>query len=534
MLYARKSTEQDERQSQSIESQRVRATELAKRIGVRIVEVCEESKSAKEPGRPVFNRILDRIDAGEIDGIIAWHPDRLARNEVDGSALTYRLRKGVLKDLAFVEYSFINSPEGIMMLQIVFSQTQYQVSKLSIEVTRGLEDKVALGWNPHRAPFGYLNDTHLIKGQRSISPDPERFPLLQRAWHLLADGTHTTEEVRCLLNDSWGFRTPVGNRGQGGKPLARSSIYRMLSNPFYAGLFVHGGKVHQGAHIPMVTMEEFRLVQEKIRREKLRGEEEAELLTPLGSSANERPFTGLIRCGRCGSMVTVSVKVKPSGKRYVYYHCSNSRGICPRGGVREEEIQLRIGEILKSIQLNDTFHGWALKDIEKAFHAVRDTQDAQSAQRRRAIEEIRKLLDGLTDMRMRYLISDEEYQKRKESLQADKERLEQEEQLGDTYAQVIRDTCVNIVTFARNAATWLEIGTTSHRRLIAQTLVSNWRLDGKNLVPELKTLLRPLADQYPILLQEMGRIEQGDFGSHSTKKEAIASIRQCWSCIRYS
>ena len=223
-LYARKSTEQDERQTQSIESQRKRAMEMVERTGKHIVAVYEESKSAKEPGRPVFNEILRRIDAGEIDGIIAWHPDRLSRNEVDGSAIIYRLRKGTLKDLTFVEYTFLNSPEGIMMLQIAFSQSQYQVSKLSIDVIRGLDDKVAKGWYPHRAPIGYRNDSHLYKGQRSISPDPDRFDLLQQAWKMALTGTQSVETIRQALN-AWGMKTPVAPSGRGGKPIAKSTIY---------------------------------------------------------------------------------------------------------------------------------------------------------------------------------------------------------------------------------------------------------------------------------------------------------------------
>ena len=125
-LYCRKSTEEDECQTQSIESQKERAYTLALSTGRTITHVVAESRSAKEPGRPEFNRLLALIDADEIDGILAWHPDRLARNEMDAAALTMRLRKGVLKDLAFAEYFFHNSAEGIMMLQMALSQSQYR------------------------------------------------------------------------------------------------------------------------------------------------------------------------------------------------------------------------------------------------------------------------------------------------------------------------------------------------------------------------------------------------------------------------
>ena len=150
-LYARKSTEGDESQIQSIPDQKRVSLELAKTRGITEVIEIEEAKSAKDQGRPEFNRMMAMADAGEIDGIIAWHPDRLARNEMDAAAITMRIRKGVLKDLAFVQYFFHNSPEGVMMLQMALSQSQYTSSKLSVDVKRGLTSKVEKGWAPHRA-----------------------------------------------------------------------------------------------------------------------------------------------------------------------------------------------------------------------------------------------------------------------------------------------------------------------------------------------------------------------------------------------
>src|SRR5579871_1812332 len=114
-LYARKSTEDDERQAQSIGDQKRRCLDTARARGIVDFIIFEEARSAKEEGRPEFRRMLAMADAGEIDGIIAWHPDRLSRNEMDAAAITMRIRKGRLKDLAFAQYFFHNSPEGIMM-----------------------------------------------------------------------------------------------------------------------------------------------------------------------------------------------------------------------------------------------------------------------------------------------------------------------------------------------------------------------------------------------------------------------------------
>jgi len=84
-LYARKSTEDEERQVMSIEAQLAELADFAKRENIDISEQFIESKSAKKPGREIFNEMIQKIyESKEPVGILAWHPDRLARNSVDG------------------------------------------------------------------------------------------------------------------------------------------------------------------------------------------------------------------------------------------------------------------------------------------------------------------------------------------------------------------------------------------------------------------------------------------------------------------
>ena len=98
-IYCRKSSEAEDRQVLSIESQTSELRKLAKKLNLSIVEVISESRSAKSPGRPLFNQMLKRINQGKADGIICWKLDRLARNPIDGGQIIWMLQQGIIKHI---------------------------------------------------------------------------------------------------------------------------------------------------------------------------------------------------------------------------------------------------------------------------------------------------------------------------------------------------------------------------------------------------------------------------------------------------
>ena len=157
--YVRKSTEGEERQALSIPAQMDKLKEI---FGSDLdIEFVEDKASAFKPfNRPNFASMLDRIRKGERTGLIAWHPDRLSRNEKDAGEITYMIRTGVIEDLKLATYHFENTPEGIWMLQMALSQSQYESAKKGRDVKRGLEQSAKLGFYPAPAPLGYLDDKY--------------------------------------------------------------------------------------------------------------------------------------------------------------------------------------------------------------------------------------------------------------------------------------------------------------------------------------------------------------------------------------
>ena len=134
-LYARKSTEDEERQVMSIEAQIFELVEFAKRENIEIVEKFIESKSAKKPGREIFNEMMAKVEtSNEPVGLLAWHPDRLARNSIDGGRIIYGIDTQKIVSLHFPTFWFEPTPQGLFMLQVAFGQSKYYSDNLSENV----------------------------------------------------------------------------------------------------------------------------------------------------------------------------------------------------------------------------------------------------------------------------------------------------------------------------------------------------------------------------------------------------------------
>lgn len=423
IAYLRKSTEDEERQVLSKAAQRSKIEEVFKDL--HIVEFLDESKSAFKPyQRPVFQQIMDMLDAGKIDGIIAWHPDRISRNEVDASAVTWRIRQGIIKDLKFASFSFDNSPEGMMMLQMTMSQSQYYSAKLSKDVRRGISQKVKMGGVTGVAPEGYINDPI----NKTVLPDPKRFPLIRKAFDMYLTGEYSAQAILRALNDDWGYTT-IKRHKVGGRELNRSTLYRMLRNPRYAGWIpdpYEDGKFHQAAFKPMITIEEYDRVQTLL----------GDKGKPRLCASKQFALKGFIRCGECGCMITAETKQKKlangSINYHTYYHCTRKRPCSQRGTVKEQNLFDQLTELIDGYELTPKLYEWGLQALaETAKKEVSERNSIQVMQFESATN-VQDQLDNLLDLATKGFITAEEYKVKSESLKSDLAKR-QEEQAGTAH-----------------------------------------------------------------------------------------------------
>jgi len=389
-LYARKSTDEPDRQILSIEAQITELKEFAVKEQLNIVQTFIESQTAKEPGRPIFNEMLSQIEQGKAEGILSWHPDRLARNSVDGGRIIYLIDSEKITALKFPTFWFKSTPQGKFMLNIAFGQSKYYIDNLSENVKRGLRQKVRRGEYPGVAPTGYLNN----RLTKKMVPDPERFKFVKRIFQLYSTGNYSLKKVRNII-------TEAGLRSRNGKVLCVSNIQAILVNPFYYGAFKFNGEIYEGNHKTAISKKLFDKCQEVMKNKAHHTNRGVKLFA----------FRGLFKCGECNCSITAETH-----KGHNYYRCTKKKIPCSQKYIREESLNEQISTVLQKVSLPDSWAKTMIAELDKEKDKTERADFSFVQNLKFQIKECKDRLDKLLDLQLSGTISTEEYAEKKQKI----------------------------------------------------------------------------------------------------------------------
>lgn len=523
-LYARKSSESEDRQVQSIDDQINRLKKLATDLNLNIKKIYTESKSAKKPNnRPIFDEIIQRIENGEADGILCWQINRLSRNPIDSGKLSWLLQKGILKSIQTIDRQYLPD-DNVLLFSVEAGSANQFILDLSKNTKRGLQSKLDKGWQNGVAPLGYLND----KENKILIKDPERFNLVRKMWDLMLTGNYTPPKILDMANKEWGFRTRKFKR-IGGNELSRSGIYKIFTSLFYAGIAMSKEIQYEGKHERIITLEEYDRVQ-----------------MLLGRKGKPRPkthefaFTGSIRCGVCGCLYTAETKkkiIKKTGeiKEYTYYHCTRktTKVKCnQKKNIPLADLELSIEKEIEKYTILPEFLQWALEGLNKKNDTEIENRTKVYETQHKTLSETQKQIDELTKMRYRQLIDDETFIKEKNILQNKisqlKEGLRETETRADKWLELTEKT-FNFAAYARKAfltaegKRGLEL-----KKEILMAIGKTPIIKDKKLTIEPDEWFVPIKNDYPALKAEYIRLEPAKTPMNKTKTEALASVRTRW------
>ncbi|MFV0309211.1 MAG: recombinase family protein, partial [Desertimonas sp.] len=310
-----------------------------------IEEFVDAGESAKSADRPELMRLIEYVKTHPVAYCIVHKIDRLARNRADDVTIHLALKDAGVMLVSATE-NIDETPSGMLLHGIMSTIAEFYSRNLATEVAKGLGQKAKAGGTPNKAPIGYLNTRHrdeLGRDVRGIALDPERAPLVKWAFEAYATGNYSTIRLHQELADRGLTTVPTPKRPA--KPLALSSVHRMLANPYYKGDVTFRGARYDGAHEPLVTPEVWYRVQNVLTAHNVSGDK---------TQTHDHYLKGSLYCGDCGSRLIVSNNKNRHGNVYPYFVCGgrhSKRTDCTRQAMLIDRIETAIEDYYRQVQI---------------------------------------------------------------------------------------------------------------------------------------------------------------------------------------
>ena len=392
VIYARVSSREQEQEGYSIPAQLKLLKQYAFKNGFKIEREFVDIETAKTTGRKSFGEMVDFLKHfRNCRVVIVEKTDRLYRNFRDAVTL-----EELDVDIHFVKENDIISKNSRSQAKFVHGirllMAKNYSDNLKEEVKKGMTEKAEQGIYPGHAPFGFIND----RTERNIKIHPDESVIVKRMFEIYATGHTSLSDLRKILKSDYG------------KSFAKSYVHKMLTNPFYVGLFEWGGIQYRGTHQTFISNELFQRVQRAFAQHN-KGK----------YSKHEIAFRGLLTCAHDNCTMTTELK---KGK-YVYYRCSGYRGKCDTPRFTEDEISEKLSVIPQGIYVpDDVMHTILRKLAGDQEHAKKDTE-AQRIRLEQRLVNTRKKMDQAYDDKLRGVITEEFWQRKMDDWRAEEQQI---------------------------------------------------------------------------------------------------------------
>ena len=319
VIYARYSS--DNQREESIEGQIRECTAYAEKNGITIVKhYIDRAISAKTDNRPEFQQMIKDSDKKLFDIVLVWKLDRFARNRYDSARYKTQLKKNGVKLMSATEI-ISEGPEGIILESVLEGYAEYYSADLAEKVVRGQTENILKGrCNGGRGTFGYTLDS-----ERKFHIDPLTSPFVLESFKKYNEGS-TMKEIRDWLNEN-GIKNPVGGA------FTYNSVEHMLKNRRYIGELKFRDVVVPDAIPPIIPLELFEDVQEKIAKNKK---------APARRKAeDDYLLTTKLFCGYCGALMFGESGTSRTGEVHRYYKCATAKKHkgCKKKTVRKQWLE---------------------------------------------------------------------------------------------------------------------------------------------------------------------------------------------------
>ncbi len=387
----------------------------------------------------------------DVKTVLVEKTDRLYRNFKDYVLLEdFALEMHLVKEGEVISKNSKSHTKFIHGIKVLMAKNY--IDNLSEETKKGMQAKAEQGLWPSNAPFGYKNV------DKRIEPDGEEAPIVRQLFQWYGTGNYSLNQVHALYKKTY----PLN-------PIARSYIERILKNPVYYGDFLWAGRLYKGLHLPLVSKRQWDTVQEVFKKAN----------KPKITKRNF-PFTGMLTCAFCGCAITASIKKG----RYIYYHCTGSRGPCQRPFTRQEVLEEKFGEVIKGIVIPDSVVGWLVKALQEGQKGKVAHQEAILRKVRAECESINPKIDALLEDRLQGKIPEDLcYQKINQLRSRQASLKEQIELYEKTEQNTNLDKASRLIELA-NKAYYLYLRQDAHKKATLLKIVqwnSTW--DGVSVCP---------------------------------------------------